>query len=381
MHTLTPPLLKELLFSYAYNTTSSTTDGMPPQHQQPLQGLLPILSKLCNSRTTTPPFSPKTEFLWLPLPMSLLRKLAVDLLAQRRSADALALLSCVHPLQWPYDALLTALATEGGASRIKACESILLQRQKLVVDVGGIRRGTSAVVGSGGGNNLDSSMGVTAGVNMGVSSRLSSSSSSGSSSSGSSNSLGTSVDREGGGMMGLSPIRGSTARALLAMALQRPGASPQQTPVVSDIVDSDSSASGGSGSGSGSGTHHSNLNNGRAGEDPMTDNRSDFVTTMNSIRTLVAKAVAQTSSNCDTTNAVRTRPRRAFNYDGLNIQSTTDVDLADLQRCDTPYQHTPSTHGVNTPYQYVILMHSLNTPYQLTLLRHPIINTRPISFD
>ena len=375
--TLTPPLLKELLFSYAYNTTSNSTGGMQPQPQQPLKMLLPILSKLCNSRTTTPPPSPGAEFLWLPLPMSLLRKLAVDLLTQRRSADALAVLSCVHPLQWPYDALLTALATEGGASRIKACESILLQRQKLVVDVGRMRRGTPAVVGSGVGghmvNNLESSMAVTAGVNMGVIS---------SSSGGSS--LNTAVDREGGSSIGLNPIRGSTARALLAMALQRPGPDPHHppTPVISDVVEgynSDGSGNGDvSGSGSGGNDSGGDMNhNGRADEGRMTDYRSDFVTTMNSIRTLVAKAVAQTASDCDDSTTsfsfrssiVRTRPRIGFHYDRLNIHSTADADFGDLQRYDTRYQHTLSTHPINTPYQHTLLKQSVNTrPISLTLI-------------
>ena len=300
--TLTPPLLKELLFSYAYNTSASRADGM--QAQQPLQGLLPILSKLCNSRTIAPPSSPGTEFLWLPLPMSLLRKLAVELLAQRRSTDALAVLSCVHPLQWPYDALLTSLATEGGASRIKACESILLQRQKLVVDVGGMRRGTAAVVGSNMVSNLDSTTGIS-----------------------SSSGFSTAVDREGGGTIGLSPIRGSTARALLAMALQRPGPDvnhQSQSSVSSDAVE-----------GVSSGGIDSSISNGRDSE--RVADRSDFVTTMNSIRTLVAKAVAQTASNCDSTisfrsSIARTRPRIGFNYDRINIHSTSVGDFADMPR-------------------------------------------------
>ena len=366
--TLTPPLLKELLFSYAYNTTtSSTIDGIQPQ--QLLQGLLPILSKLCNSRTATPPSSPGTEFLWLPLPMSLLRKLAVDLLAQRRSTDALAVLSCVHPLQWPYDTLLTALATEGGASRIKACESILLQRQKLVVDMGGLRRGTSSVVGSSNmvHNNLESSTGVTTGFNnIGMSSSSSSSSS-----------FISSVDREGGGgPIGLSPIRGSTARALLAMALQRPGTginNHPQSPVSSDVVEGYRSENIGSGNDNDDHMNHPE----RIGDDRTTDHRSDFVTTMNSIRTLVAKAVAQTASNCDSTvsfrsNMARTRPSRSgLNYGRINvIHSTSEGDLADIPKYDTLYEYTQTTQFIISWYQYMILIHSLNTSGRLVYPYH-----------
>ena len=122
---LTPPLLKELLLSCTYNATVDVQ----------LHRLLPVLSQLTTATD---------DNTWLPLPMSLLRKLASELAVQRRAADALALLRCVHPRHWPYDALLVALANEPG--RVRDCEAVLRQRQEAVAaaaDVGPLRGATA----------------------------------------------------------------------------------------------------------------------------------------------------------------------------------------------------------------------------------------------
>ena len=71
---------------------------------------------------------------------SRLRKLAAELAAQRRAADALALLRCVHPRHWPYDAVLVALADVPG--HVRDCEAVLRQRQE-AADVGPLRGATA----------------------------------------------------------------------------------------------------------------------------------------------------------------------------------------------------------------------------------------------
>ena len=107
---LPPMRVKELLIRYC-NTPSLRC----------LPTLLPLLAKLSATPTGednaessyTPRLRPRKgeSELYLSIKMSVLRGLCVTLLEQGRVADARVLLQSVHPIQWPYDELLLALAT------------------------------------------------------------------------------------------------------------------------------------------------------------------------------------------------------------------------------------------------------------------------------
>ena len=91
----------------------------------------------------------------LPLSMSVLRDLCVKLLEQGRLNDASALLKCVHPLQWPYDELLFALATvvesdtgavrneKGSVGRKRECMAVMWRREELSVPLSAIKSSTA----------------------------------------------------------------------------------------------------------------------------------------------------------------------------------------------------------------------------------------------
>jgi ribosome maturation factor RimP len=105
---LSPNQLK--YFLSRYNAT---------MHANCLFELLPILSDLSN-RYLEPgmPRIPKSvslnmeqEMISLPLSMTFLTNIVISLLKQLRERDALQLLQCIHPLQWPYDEILSYLAS------------------------------------------------------------------------------------------------------------------------------------------------------------------------------------------------------------------------------------------------------------------------------
>ena len=88
-------------------------------HVSCLLELLPILSDL-SSRYLEPgmPRIPKSvslnmeqQMISLPLSMTFLTNMVISLLKQHRERDALQLLQCIHPLQWPYDDILSYLAS------------------------------------------------------------------------------------------------------------------------------------------------------------------------------------------------------------------------------------------------------------------------------
>ena len=164
--TLSPYLVKEILTRYAYNTTitivsnnhelvSNNSNSIDFHENEILSKLLPLLSKLCSTSESLlidygiidkkvgkyQFIDESYPYLWLPLPMNFLCRLAFDLLIQCRITDAQAILRCVHPFQWPYDELLTTLANAAmlrisiptvAVAMIIECELILQQRAQLV---------------------------------------------------------------------------------------------------------------------------------------------------------------------------------------------------------------------------------------------------------
>ena len=102
---LSPNQLK--YFLSRYNNT---------EHANCLLELLPILSDI-SSRYLEPgmpgtkSMSLKQQMISLPLPMTYLTNMVISLLRQQRERDALQLLQCIHPLQWPYDDILCYLAS------------------------------------------------------------------------------------------------------------------------------------------------------------------------------------------------------------------------------------------------------------------------------
>ena len=155
--------VKELLVRYA---NSDTLHCLP--------SLLPLLAKL-GTQQTEGDFDGRpddagtsigTQFamqrkyagpsdLSLPLSMAVLRDLCVKLLLQKRLSDASVLLQCVHPVQWPYDELLFALATsiesdsdapkneKGNDGRRRECMTVLRRREELSVPVLPIKSATA----------------------------------------------------------------------------------------------------------------------------------------------------------------------------------------------------------------------------------------------
>lgn len=103
---LSPNQLK--YFLERYNAT---------MHANCLLELLPILSDLSN-RYLEPGMSnsmslkiEQQQMISLPLSMTFLTNMVISLLHQNRERDALQLLQCIHPLQWPYDDILSYLAS------------------------------------------------------------------------------------------------------------------------------------------------------------------------------------------------------------------------------------------------------------------------------
>lgn len=102
---LSPNQLK--YFLSRYNTT---------EHANCLLELLPILSDISNrylepGMPGTKSMSLKQHVISLPLSMTFLTNMVISLLRQQRERDALQLLQCIHPLQWPYDDILCYLAS------------------------------------------------------------------------------------------------------------------------------------------------------------------------------------------------------------------------------------------------------------------------------